>query len=130
MSCRVSFPRQSGVPQGLLDGSEVPQFQNVSDDSTVKSFKVFYIGPIFSDQLLCEAPFPWQQRLHVALGQNASCKGWSLEEVTCSDSLPGAAKGLAHMVGSTPKTFHRDIKWDCPNWGLVAARCCSLTFNL
>lgn len=48
---------QSGVPQGLLDGSE--------------------------------APFPWQQRLHVALG---------------------AAKGLAHMVGSTPKTFHRDIK--------------------
>ena len=22
----------------------------------------------------------------------------------------GAAKGLAHMVGSTPKTFHRDIK--------------------
>jgi len=36
-----------------------------------------------------EAPFPWQQRLHVALG---------------------AAKGLAHMVGSTPKTFHRDIK--------------------
>lgn len=36
-----------------------------------------------------EAPFPWQQRLQVALG---------------------AAKGLAHMVGSTPKTFHRDIK--------------------
>lgn len=38
---------------------------------------------------LTQAPFPWQQRLHVALG---------------------AAKGLAHMVGSTPKTFHRDIK--------------------
>ncbi|CAJ1334937.1 unnamed protein product [Effrenium voratum] len=36
-----------------------------------------------------QAPFPWQQRLQVALG---------------------AAKGLAHMVGSTPKTFHRDIK--------------------
>lgn len=36
-----------------------------------------------------QAPFPWQQRLQVALG---------------------AAKGLAHMVASNPKTFHRDIK--------------------
>lgn len=86
----------------------------------------FTIGPILSDQLLFEAPFPWQQRLHVALGQNASCKGWSLEEVTYSDSLPGAAKGLAHMVGSTPKTFHRDIKWDAQ----IGARCCPLLLDL
>ena len=28
---------------------------------------------------------------------------------------PGAAKGLAHMVGSTPKTFHRDIKSASPD---------------
>ena len=32
---------------------------------------------------------------------------------------PGAAKGLAHMVGSTPKTFHRDIKSASPETAML-----------
>lgn len=48
-----------------------------------------HVQKMQQSQQLPAPPFPWQQRLHVALG---------------------SAVGLAHMVSSTPKTFHRDIK--------------------
>ncbi|OLP99458.1 hypothetical protein AK812_SmicGene17986 [Symbiodinium microadriaticum] len=35
---------------------------------------------------------------------------WHHGALSVAAAAPRAAKGLAHMVGSTPKTFHRDIK--------------------
>ena len=81
------------------------------------------IGPILSDQLLCQAPFPWQQRLHVALGQNASCKGWSLVQVYSFRLAPRCCQRFGSYGGQHSEDFPSRYKVGVPTLG---ARCCAL----